>query len=68
MNASPEPSASSRSDGASESSRNDQAYRLGRRPRAIVPYPFSTEEFAGLLILRGQVQGGQSAADDLAAS
>jgi hypothetical protein len=68
MNASPEPSASSRFDGASESSRNDQPYRFGRRPRAMVPYPFSTHQFARLLILRGQVQGGQSAADDLAAS
>ena len=47
---------------------HDQPYRFGRTPRAIAPYPFSTRQFARLLVLRGRVQAGQFAADDLAAS
>ena len=46
----------------------DLPYRFGRTPRAIAPYPFSTREFARLLVLRGRVRAGQFAADDLAAS
>jgi hypothetical protein len=46
----------------------DQPYRFGRTPRASAPYPFSTREFARLLVLRGRIRGGQFAADDLAAS
>jgi hypothetical protein len=46
----------------------DQPYRFGRTPKAIAPYPFSTREFARLLVLRGRIQAGQFAADDLAAA
>ena len=45
---------------------HDQAYRFGRRPRAVAPYPFSTRQFGRLLVLRGRVQDGLWAADDLA--
>ena len=51
----------------SETSDYDQPYRFGRLPRAIAPCPFSTRQFARLLVLRGRVQSGRFAADDLAA-
>ena len=35
---------------------HDQPYRFGCRPRADVPYPFNTRQYARLLVLRGQVQ------------
>jgi hypothetical protein len=35
---------------------HDQPYRFGRRPRASDPYPFSTRQYARLLLLRGRVQ------------
>ena len=35
---------------------HDQPYRFGRRPRAIVPFPFNTREYARLLIFRGRLQ------------
>ena len=35
---------------------HDQPYRSGRRPSASTPYPFSTRQYARLLILRGRVQ------------
>jgi hypothetical protein len=44
---------------------HDQPYQFGRRPRALAPYPFSTRQFARLLVLRGRIQAGQFAADDL---
>ncbi len=34
----------------------DVPYRFGRRPRASAPYPFSTRQFARLLVLRGRVR------------
>ncbi len=40
-------------DGAGD---HDQAYRFGWRPRASVPYPFNTRQYARLLILRSRVQ------------
>jgi hypothetical protein len=46
----------------------DQPYPLaGWRARAAAPYPFSTRQFARLLILRSRVSGGQYASDDLSA-
>ena len=51
-------------DGAAD---HDLPYRFGRRPRALAPYPFSTREFARLLVMRGKVAAGVLAADDLAA-
>ena len=44
----------------------DEPYRFGRTPRAIAPFPFSTRQFARLLVLRGRIRAGQLAADDLA--
>lgn len=46
----------------------DEEYRFGRRPRAIAPFPFSTQEFARVLVLRSRVRAGLFAADDLAAT
>jgi hypothetical protein len=40
-------------DGAAD---HDQPYRFGFRPRANVPYPFSTRQYARLLVLRGRTQ------------
>ena len=47
---------------------NDQAYKFGRRPRVVAPYPFSTRQFMRLLVLRGRVQDGLVGADDLVAA
>ena len=46
---------------------HDLPYRFGWRPRSAVTYPFNTREFARLLVLRGRVQDGACADDDLAA-
>jgi hypothetical protein len=35
---------------------HDQPYRFGWRPRASVPYPFSTRQYARLLLLRSRVR------------
>jgi hypothetical protein len=40
-------------DGAGD---HDQPYRFGRRPRASVPYPFNTRQYARLLIFRSRLQ------------
>ena len=47
---------------------HDQPYRFGRTPRAAAPYPFSTREYARLLVLRGRVRAGLAGADDLCAA
>ena len=39
---------------------HDQPYRFGRKPTVSQPFPFSTHEFARMLILRGRVQAGAS--------
>jgi hypothetical protein len=44
---------------------HDQPYRFGRRPRSSATYPFSTRQFARLLVLRGRVQAGEFGADDV---
>jgi hypothetical protein len=46
---------------------HDQPYRFGRHPRAVAPYPFSTRQFARLLVLRGKVATGLVGIDDRAA-
>jgi hypothetical protein len=38
---------------------HDQPYQFGRRPTASAPYPFSTREYARLLLLRGRVLDGE---------
>ena len=45
---------------------HDQPYRFGWRPRASVPYPFNTRQYARLLVLRGRVQDSLAGRDDLA--
>ena len=35
---------------------HDEAYRFGRRPRSASPYPFSTRQYARLLVLRSRVR------------
>jgi hypothetical protein len=35
---------------------HDQPYRFGGNPRTSAPYPFSTREYARLLILRSRLQ------------
>jgi len=52
-------------DGAGD---HDQAYKFGRKPRAIAPYPFSTRQFGRLLVLRGRIQDGLCATDDMTAA
>jgi hypothetical protein len=45
---------------------HDQPYRFGlRKPSANVPYPFSTRQYARLLVLRSRVEAGQFGADDV---
>jgi hypothetical protein len=50
---------------------HDQPYRFGWRPRSSVPYPFSTRQYARLLVFRGRLHDHQAAgraADQSAAS
>jgi hypothetical protein len=35
---------------------HDCPFEFGRRPRADAPFPFSTHQFARLLVLRGLIQ------------
>ena len=35
---------------------HDVPYEFGRVPRAIAPFPFSTREFARLMIMRSRVR------------
>jgi hypothetical protein len=37
---------------------HDVPYVFGRVPRAMAPFPFSTREFARLLILRSRIRDG----------
>jgi hypothetical protein len=48
-------------DGASD---HDQPYRFGWRPRASVPYPFNTRQYARLLILHTRIKGQLSESDE----
>jgi hypothetical protein len=43
---------------------HDVPYVFGRLPRAVAPFPFSTREFARLLVLRGRARAGLIGADD----
>jgi hypothetical protein len=43
----------------------DQPYHFGRRLSSTAPYPFSTRQFAHLLMVRSRVQAGLMAMDDL---
>jgi hypothetical protein len=41
---------------------NDQPFRFGRRPTVMAPFPFTTQQFARLLILRSQVEAQRAGA------
>jgi hypothetical protein len=56
----PSPAGSLDGSGAGD---HDVAYKFGRQPRASAPYPFSTRQFARLLILRGRVRAGAAEVD-----
>lgn len=45
----------------------DEPYRFGRRPTARAPFPFTEQQFARLLILRGRVRDVPSELDRHAA-
>lgn len=38
---------------------HDVAYIFGRVPRAVAPFPFSTRQFACLLVFRGRVRAAR---------
>jgi hypothetical protein len=42
----------------------DVPFTFGRRPRAAAPYPFSTRQYARLLVLRSRIAAGLVAGDD----
>ena len=44
---------------------HDMPYIFGRRPRAIAPFPFTTRQYARLVVLRGRVQDRLAAGDDI---
>jgi hypothetical protein len=44
---------------------HDQPYRFGWRPRASVPYPFNTRQYARLLVLRSRLEERMAREDDL---
>jgi hypothetical protein len=44
----------------------DERYEFGRLPRTVAHFPFSTRQFARLLVLRGRVRDGVVATDDWA--
>lgn len=46
---------------------HDQVYHFGRRPHSAVPHPFSTRQYARLLVLRSRVQAGVFEPDDVTA-
>ena len=43
---------------------HEQPYRFGWRPSASTPYPFSTRQYARLLMLRGRVRDRGLGRDD----
>ena len=42
----------------------DVPYVFGRRPRATAPFPFSTRQFARLMVLRSSAQDGLFGVED----
>lgn len=57
------PADSLEADGAGD---HEQPYRFGFRPRASHPYPFSTRQYARLLILRSRVPDSRDFEEDRA--
>jgi hypothetical protein len=48
-------------DGAAD---HDAPFRFGRRPSSAATFPFSTREYARLLVLRSRIQADLVGADD----
>jgi hypothetical protein len=44
---------------------HDETYQFGWRPRASATYPFSTRQYARLLMLRGRTHDGLLGRDDI---
>lgn len=44
------------SSGLEREADHDQPYRFGLRPRSTHPFPFTTREYARLLILRSRIR------------
>ena len=44
---------------------HDLPYIFGRRPRTLAPFPFTTRQYARLVILRGRVQDHLADGDSL---
>jgi hypothetical protein len=44
--------------GVNTPTEHDEPYVLGRLPTAAAPFPFTTVQYARLLVLRGRVQDG----------
>ncbi|MBV9547794.1 MAG: hypothetical protein JOY61_25750 [Chloroflexi bacterium] len=42
----------------------DVPFTFGRRPRGAAPYPFSTHQYARLLVLRSRIAAGLVGDDD----
>lgn len=47
---------------------HDQPFRFGRVPTSLAPYPFSTRQFARLLVLRSRVEAGLAGLGDTGAA
>jgi hypothetical protein len=47
---------------------HDQPYQFGWRPRASVPYPFNTRQYARLLVLRSRFNERMAGPGDLSAA
>jgi hypothetical protein len=43
---------------------HDSPYTFGRRPTAVAPFPFTTHQYARLLMLRSRVEADLFGADD----
>jgi hypothetical protein len=43
---------------------HDRPYTFGRRPRQSTPYPFSTRQYARLLVLRSRIDADLFGGDD----
>jgi hypothetical protein len=47
---------------------HDSPFTFGRRPRESTPYPFSTRQYAHLLVLRSRIEAGLFGRDDVTAA
>ncbi|MBV8717444.1 MAG: hypothetical protein JO020_27310 [Chloroflexi bacterium] len=47
---------------------HDVSFKFGRIPHVETPFPFSTRQFARLLVLRGHIADGVFGLDDLSAA